>query len=144
MSVKLEFIDTNILIYAFDPSDPQKHKLAKQLLERLWLEQTGCLSIQVMQEFFVNATRKIAQPLSILVASQILKDYSEWIVHSPNPMTVITATQLLQKTNISFWDALLVTSATELSCRILWSEDLNNGQKYGLLQVLNPFDNLSN
>ncbi len=144
MSAKLEFIDTNILIYAFDPSSTHKHQFAKQLLDRLWFEHTGCLSIQVMQEFFVNVTRKIAHPLSILEANQVLKDYSEWIVHSPSPMTVITATQLLQETNISFWDALMVTSALELGCSILWTEDLNHTQKYGDLQILNPFRDSSN
>jgi predicted nucleic acid-binding protein len=77
MSVQLKFVDTNILLYAHDPSEPDKHTKAKALLERLWRERTGCLSVPVLQEFFVNATRKLSIPLEVATARAVIEDYSQ-------------------------------------------------------------------
>ena len=137
MSVDLEFIDTNVLLHAFDTSDPGKHAAAQALLERLWASQTGCLSVQVMQEFFVNATRKLKLPS--VEARAVLEDYRVWIVHTPSPSDVIAATALMDAVNLSFWDAMMVTSAGELGCRVIWTEDLNAGQVIGGAQIRNPF-----
>jgi predicted nucleic acid-binding protein len=139
MSVKLEFIDTNILLYAHDPSEPAKHAKSKALLERLWQERTGCLSVQVLQEFFVNATRKLSIPLEITTARTVIEDYSQWIVHTPTPKDVLAAVDVHTNHRTSFWDALILTSALELGCAFVWSEDLNSGQKYAGMEVKNPF-----
>ncbi len=139
MSGNLEFVDTNILLYAFDSTELEKHTRAEQLLERLWKQQTGCLSVQVMQEFFVNATRKLAKPLTRVEAQAVLADYNLWIVHAPGAAEVIAATKLMDTTNISFWDAMMVTSALELGCGVLWTEDLNAGQRLGTLEIRSPF-----
>jgi predicted nucleic acid-binding protein len=139
MSVKLEFIDTNILLYAHDPSEPHKHAAAKALLERLWQERTGCLSVQVLQEFFVNASKKLSIPLEVSTARAVIEDYSQWIVHTPTPKHVLAAIDLQTNHRTSFWDALILTSALELGCSVVWSEDLNSGQKYAGMEVRNPF-----
>ena len=139
MSASLEFVDTNILLYAFDSTEPDKHSSAKKLLERLWEQQNGCISVQVLQEFFVNATRKLKKPLTRIEARAVLEDYSLWIIHVPSAAEVIMATTLMDTTSISFWDAMMVTSALELDCRVVWSEDLNAGQKINGLEIHNPF-----
>ena len=137
MSADLEFIDTNVLLYAFDASDLAKHAAAQALLERLWASQTGCLSVQVMQEFFVNATRKLKLPVAQVRA--VLEDYRVWIVHAPSASDVIAATVLMDAVNLSFWDAMMATSAGELGCRVIWTEDLNAGQVIAGAQIRNPF-----
>ena len=83
----LEFVDTNVLLYYYDLSAGTKRQRAKELLERLWQSRLGCLSIQVLQEFYVNATRKLANPIGYKVACQVVHDFSLWRVHSPLPVT---------------------------------------------------------
>lgn len=143
MSGKLEFVDTNILLYAHDPSEPDKHARAKAMLEQLWQDSTGCLSVQVLQEFFVNATRKLSTPLELSTALAVIEDYSQWLVHTPNARDVLKAVSLHVSNQTSFWDAMILVSALELGCRRVWSEDLNAGQKYAGIEVKNPFDTLS-
>ncbi len=140
MNGKLEFVDTNLLIYAYDLASGQKHDIAKQLIKRLWLEQTGAISVQVMQEFLVNITKKIAQPLSWSDAIETLEELQHWKVHSPSPQNVLNAAQSVFKNRISFWDAMILESASTLECHTLWSEDLNHGQKMGEITIKNPFE----
>lgn len=135
----LQFVDTNVLVYAHDRSAGAKHARAKALLAELWKSQTGCLSIQVLQEFYVTITRKVANPLSRQTASQIIADLSAWTVHSPNAQNVLEAIHLQDRYDVSFWDAMILTSAAQLGCRTVWSEDMSSGQHYGEVQVVNPF-----
>ena len=134
----LHFIDTNILIYAYDTSTGEKHQEASKLLQELWKNENGCISIQVLQEFYVNATRKAPQALEPLQAASIIRDLSNWKVHRPDTEDVLAAISIQQQYQISFWDALIVRSAQESNCKILWSEDLSNGQDYGGVKVINP------
>ena len=134
-----QFVDTNILIYAHDSSAGGKHDKAKALVNELWQSGDGCLSIQVFQEFYVNVTRKLAIPLSPEAAIEIITDLSTWQVHSPNASDLIDAIGLQTRRQISFWDAMILTSARQLGCRTLWSEDLNAGQNYEGVEVRNPF-----
>jgi predicted nucleic acid-binding protein len=138
----LEFIDTNLLIYAYDPNSKEKHEMAKKLVQRLWRDETGAISIQVMQELLVNITKKIAQPLSWQEAVNLLEDLQTWTVHSPTSKNVLNAAQHAIKHQFSLWDAMILESATSLECQILWSEDLNHGQKFGNLRIQNPFKEL--
>lgn len=135
----LQFVDTNVLVYAHDRSAGAKHDRAKALLAELWESRTGCLSIQVLQEFYVTITRKVANPLSRQTASQIIADLSAWNMHSPNAQNVLEAINLQDRYHVSFWDAMILTSATQLGCQTVWSEDLNAGQRYGEVRVVNPF-----
>lgn len=134
-----QFVDTNVLIYAHDPSAGVKHTEAKRLLRELWDTRSGCLSTQVLQEFYVNVTRKVARPLAPELAAQVITDLAEWEVHRPTVSDVVEAIRLHVRHQISFWDALIVIGAGQLGCRTLWSEDLNEGQSYGGVAVRNPF-----
>jgi len=139
MSVdNLSFLDTNILIYAFDTSTGEKYQKASTLLEELWVEENGCISIQVLQEFYVNVTSKALQALEPVQAATIIRDLSNWKVHRPVTEDVLAAISIQQKYQISFWDAMIVRSAKESNCKILYSEDLSNGQTYDGVKVTNP------
>jgi predicted nucleic acid-binding protein len=135
----LQFVDTNILIYAHDRSAGPKHLRAKALIQELWESGSGCLSIQVLQEFYVNVTRKVAQPLTPESAAQIIGDLSVWSVHRPSVNDVLYAIRLQRRFQLSFWDAMILASALQLRCQVLWSEDLNPGQVYEQISVVNPF-----
>lgn len=135
----LQFVDTNVLIYAHDQSAGTKHAQAKQLLRELWENRNGCISVQVLQEFYVNVTQKVAKPLTSEVAAQTITDLAAWHVHRPEIEDLLTAIHLQARYQISFWDAMILASAIALQCEIVWSEDLNPGQRYESVTVTNPF-----
>ena len=139
MSGNRRFVDTNILLYAHDVSAGTKRDEARTLVEQLWESREGCLSVQVLQEFFVNVTRKIARPLDAETAKEVVADLSHWHAHVPAADDVLGAIGIHQRTGISFWDAMIVRSAAEMGCAVLYSEDLNGGQEYSGVRVENPF-----
>jgi predicted nucleic acid-binding protein len=141
MSVEpvFQFVDTNVLVYAYDRSAGSKYKKASSLIQALWEKKTGCLSIQVLQEFYVTVTRKVAKPLGSEAASQILADLSVWRIHSPTAADLLDAVRIERLYAISFWDAMIIQSASRLGCKTIWSEDLNPGQSYNEIVVNNPF-----
>jgi predicted nucleic acid-binding protein len=127
-----------VLIYAHDATAGDKQVRAHQLLAELWTDGNGCLSIQVLQEFYLGVTRKVRYPLAPEVARQQVEDLGQWLVHSPTVKDVIEAIQLQQQARLSFWDAMLITSAQKMDCDLLWSEDLNPGQIIGGVTIQNP------
>ncbi|MBS1906893.1 MAG: PIN domain-containing protein [Actinobacteria bacterium] len=135
----LEFVDTNVLLYAYDSGAGERHDRALDLVSRLGRARNGVLSVQVLQEFHVNATRKIAVPLSPAAARDRLAVLSLWHVHSPTASDVIAASELAEHAQLSFWDAMIVRSAAASGCRMLWSEDLNAGQRIDGVEIRNPF-----
>lgn len=135
----LQFVDTNVLIYAHDLSAGQKHLCSRELLHRLWQNGNRCLSIQVLQEFYVNVTQKVAGPLMPDSAGQIIADLAVWEVHRPNVEDVLDAIRLQSRYQISFWDTTIVICAIRLDCETIWSENLNPGQVYDGVTVLIPF-----
>jgi predicted nucleic acid-binding protein len=135
----LQFVDTNILIYAHDVSAGAKHVRARDLIQGLWQSGEGGLSVQVLQEFYVNVTQKVAKPMPSDAAARIIADLTVWHIHRPGVEDVLDAIQLQGRYKISFWDAMIVTSAIQLDCQQLWSEDLNPGQVYDTVTVMNPF-----
>ena len=139
MSGNRRFVDTNILLYAHDGSAGTKRDQARTLVEQLWESRDGCLSVQVLQEFFVTTTRKIPKPLDVPAAAQIIDDLAHWHMHAPAAGDVLAAIGIHQRTSASFWDAMILRSAKELGCQTLHSEDLNPGQQYEGVQVRNPF-----
>ncbi len=134
----MEFVDTNILLYAYVAAG-EKHQVAGALVDRLWRERRGAISIQVLQEFYVNATRKVTKTIDPEIAVDILKSLVKWRVHSPLPDDVIAAATLSSRHRLSFWDAMIVRSAAELRCETLWTEDLNDGQAIEGVRLTNPF-----
>jgi predicted nucleic acid-binding protein len=139
MSGNRRFVDTNVLVYAHDDSAGSKRDQARALVERLWGSRDGCLSVQVLQEFFVTVTRKITKPVDAETAKAIVADLSRWYLHVPAADDVLAAIGMHQHTGISFWDAMIVRSAAEIGCTVLYSEDLNAGQEYCGVRVENPF-----
>ena len=134
-----EFVDANVLVYAFDSSAGHKRQVARQLLERLWETSTGCLSIQVLQEFFVTVTRKVAKPLPVEDATARVREFTTWSVFTPTAADVMAAIGLHTQVRIGFWDAMLVLAAAESGCDVLWTEDLTNGQLVRGVRIRDPF-----
>jgi predicted nucleic acid-binding protein len=139
MSDNRQFVDTSVLVYAYDVTAGLKHDQARELLEELWNSRRGCVSVQVLQEFFVTTTRKIPRPLDAPAAANIIEDIAHWHVHAPAAADVLAAIDIHRRTGVSFWDAMILRSAKELSCGTLHSEDLGHGQEYDGVEVRNPF-----
>ena len=133
------FLDTNILVYAYDTSAGNKRRIAARLVEQCWENGSGCTSSQVLQEFFVTVTKKIVQPLDYRTARQIVVDLAFWRLHIPEASDVLQAIDLQQSYQLSFWDAMLLQSASRLGCKQFFSEDLSHGQVYSGVQVIDPF-----
>ena len=133
------FVDTNLLVYAYDEKEGRKQAIAQDVIAGLWRSGAGCLSVQVLQELFVSLTRKVTPPLSIPTATTVIEDFSAWPVHAPGSRDVLSAIELHEREGISFWDAMIVTSARSLGCRVLHSEDLSAGRSYDGVLVVNPF-----
>jgi predicted nucleic acid-binding protein len=134
-----EFVDSNVLIYAFDPSAQSKQVIAAQLLQRLSKNGNGCISVQVLQEFFVTITRKVSAPLAIDEAGDLVRDFSTWKVFAPSSEDVLAAIAVHKQAKISFWDAMVVHAASELGCERLWSEDLKPDAILRGVRICNPF-----
>ena len=132
------FVDTNVLIYAHDVDAKEKHERAKSVLRELWSYRTGALSVQVLQEFYVNVTRKISRPLSKQAARLIVNSYAIWCVETA-PADVAAAFQIEDESRIGFWDALIVASALKIGATRILSEDLNARQRIAGIRIENPF-----
>jgi predicted nucleic acid-binding protein len=132
------FVDTNVLIYAHDVDAPTKHDIAKAVLQRLWNERSGVLSTQVLQEFYVNVTRKIPYPLSKDLARHVVHTYAIWCAET-TPSEISTAFRIEDESGIGFWDALIVSSAAKCGAVRILSDDLNAGQRIAGILVENPF-----
>ena len=143
---KLFFIDTNILVYAYDTTDAQKHLIAKNLLERCWKKEVVyTLSAQNLAEFFVVATRKIPHPISPAVAEQIVKDissFSHWKVLYYDATTVLFAIHLSASLKRGFWDALLAATMLQQGVCGIYTENTVDFKPLKQIAVINPFDEM--
>jgi predicted nucleic acid-binding protein len=133
------FVDTNILLYAEDRDAKRKHTVARDLILTLWDDREGVVSVQVLQEFYVNATRKLKKRLTHPKALEIVEEYLTWTIVENTSRLLTSAIRLQMKTQLSFWDAMVVQAAIEAGCELLYSEDLNSGQRFGSLVIVNPF-----
>lgn len=132
------FIDTNVLIYAHDVDAAAKHDVAKRVLQQLWSERAGVLSTQVLHEFYVNVTRKIASPLSKKSARAVINSYVIWCVDTTSE-EISAAFRIEDEARIGFWDALIVAAALKAGADRILSEDLNPGQTISGVRIENPF-----
>lgn len=132
------FVDTNILMYAHDASSGVKHQRARALVEELWHNRSGVVSTQVLQELAVNLRRKAGQPLGAKATRDIVKDYLSWQVVINGGDAILEALETEERYQISFWDALVIQAAKASGARVLYSEDLSDGQMYGSVRVVNP------
>jgi predicted nucleic acid-binding protein len=133
------FVDTNVLIYAHDLDAGLKHDRAAAIIADLWEKENGIISVQVLQEFYVNLTRKIARPMTPAAARGIIRNYLAWRVEPNEPSAVLLASEIGERNRISFWDALIVASAARSGADRILSEDLNHGQVIEGIRIENPF-----
>jgi predicted nucleic acid-binding protein len=141
MSVTKTFVDTNVLVYSVDQGAGAKRTRAHQVLAELKL--TGfVLNTQVLQEFYVTATRKLPQPLTPSVALEIVRNLLALVVVPADGPLVLQSIELAQRHQISLWDALIVRSALSAGCTRLLTEDLQDGQRIEGLLIENPFRGL--
>lgn len=135
----MEFLDTNVLVYAHDDADPAKSAAAAELILSLAQAGSGSLSTQVFGEFFKAVTRRIARPLSHADAREALRGYEVFRVVQIDVPMVYTATEAAERYGIGYYDALIIAAAARAGCTTLHSEDLNPGQQYLGVTVRNPF-----
>lgn len=134
-----EFFDTNILIYASDHSEPEKQSQARRLLKSAIENDTGVVSAQVLSEFFTVVTRRIQQPLSIEEAEHVIEQLTILPVVELDLALVRQAIGTCRRYQISYWDSLIVAAAEKAGCTRIVSEDLNPGQSYHGIAVVDPF-----
>jgi predicted nucleic acid-binding protein len=132
------FVDTSILVYAYDRAAGLKHERARQLVERLWASGQGVLSTQVLQELCINLRRKVTPPLPLHVIRGLVQDYLSWETVVNTPASVLEALEIEVRYQTYFWDALILQAAETSGAAVLYTEDLNAGQRYGPIQVINP------
>jgi|SRR5579863_6849637 len=134
------FLDTNIFVYSFDQKAPAKAQRATQLIRQALTTQKGVISYQVVQEFFNVALKRFSQPMHAADAGQYLNTVFR-------PMLAVHSSQALYgealflhaQSGLSWYDSLIVSAAIQVRCETLFSEDLQHGQRFGSLQVRNPF-----
>ena len=133
------FLDTNVLVYAYDRRDPVKQSKAVELLSTYIQEQTATVSAQVLGEFFNTVTRRIPEPLPAEEAQEAVYAISALPVVALNLALVRRAISTHRRYGISYWDALIIAAAESASCARILTEDLNPGQSYHGIVVVNPF-----
>ena len=131
------FVDTNILVYAYDTRAHEKHKRAKSLIDELWIHRNGVLSTQVINEFAWVLIRKFKLAENDVIA--VLEPLLEWEIGLMTSDILITGLRLKMKHKFSFWDSLIIQTALTSKCEILYSEDSSHGMKIQDLQMINPF-----
>ncbi len=133
------FVDTNVLVYSEDAAFPKKQARAIEWLELLWRSRRGRLSVQVLNEFYVTLTRKLKPAFPTGDARAEVRRYQSWQPLALDHPLIEAAWAVEARYGLSFWDSLIVASAQQLGCDILLSEDMQHGQKFGDLQIVNPF-----
>jgi predicted nucleic acid-binding protein len=136
------FFDTNVLVYIFDSSAPNKRIRALQLLEQAIKAGLAVLSTQVLQEFFVTVTRKLPVPLTNEQAKRAVQDFARLPVVQVDPEIILNAIDTMQRYRLSFWDSLIIQAAFRSGATVIYSEDLQPGQTIETIRVENPFQPL--
>jgi predicted nucleic acid-binding protein len=131
------FVDTNVLIYALDLTEPKKQRAAKAWRTDLWDSQTGRVSFQVLQEFYAQVTRK--WPSFRALARSEVRDLLTWGPVSIDAVLLQRSWELQDRYQLSIWDALIVAAAKSAYCRYLLTEDLQDGQNLDGVLVISPF-----
>lgn len=134
------FLDTNIFVYTFDPSERRKAARAEQLIRAALTTGNGVISYQVVQEFFNLALRRFSPPMGSVDAEQYLGTVFQPLlsVHSSTALYG-EALRIRANSRLSWFDSLIVGAAMQAKCDLLYTEDLQHGQKFGELRIVNPF-----
>lgn len=133
------FVDANVFVYTQDVRDPRKREIADTLLARLWADQSGRTSIQVLNEYYLVLTRKFRNALSHEVVWTDIEALMAWNPLPVDAEVMRRARHIEQRYRLNWWDALIVAAAQLQDCRILYSEDLHHGAIFDSVQVRNPF-----
>jgi predicted nucleic acid-binding protein len=133
------FLDTNVLVYAYDRHDPRKQVTAQALLTEAIEHESAVLSVQVLGEFFNVVTRQIKQPMTTDEAQGAVSLLSHLPVQDIDLELVKRAIATHKMYRISYWDALIVAAAERAQCKLILTEDLSDGQTYQGVLVSNPF-----
>ena len=131
------FFDTNVLVYADDAAAPEKQRRAVELIAEHRRASTGVLSLQVLQEYFVTVTRKLS--VDPRVARRKVELLAEFDVATPGVPDILAAIDLHRLYGFSFWDALILRSAQQAGCAVLFSEDMQEAREVDGLRIVNPF-----
>ena len=135
---EIVFVDSNILLYAHDRDAGEKRHIAQNILVRLAIERRGALSMQVLQEFYTNATRTLARKLPKHEARDIVEDFAHWCIET-TPEEILLAFAIEDRTHLHFWGALIVAAAKKAGASRILSEDWNHGQIIEGIRIENPF-----
>ena len=133
------FVDTNVLVYSRDTSEPQKQAQAMAWMTHLWKTQSGRLSYQVLQEFYVTVTEKLRPGLNSEEARRDVRSLLSWQPVAMDARVLEGAWLVQDQHKFSWWDALILSAAQVGECRYLLSEDLQENQELGSLRIVNPF-----
>ncbi len=131
------FFDTNVLVYTDDKTSPAKQRRALDLVAEHRRSASGVVSLQILQEYFVAATKKLS--LDSTIARRKVELLAEFDVVIPEVTDILAAIDLHRLHGFSFWDALILRSAMQAGCSILFSEDLQHGRQLDGIQIINPF-----
>ena len=134
-----QFVDTNVLLYARDLSEPEKQPTAEALMRKLWKDRTGRVSAQVLNEYFVNATQKLKPGLTKAEAWSDVEALFAWEPQPIDSGLLNEAFSVSGSYGLSWWDSLIVAAAVAADCEVILSEDLSEGQVYKGIRVINPF-----
>jgi predicted nucleic acid-binding protein len=132
------FFDTNVLIYADDKASPAKQSRALALVAEHRRARTGVVSLQVLQEYFVAVTRKLR--LDAAIARRKVELLAEFDVASPEVADILAAIDLHRLHGLSFWDALIIRSASQSGCGVLFTEDMQAEREIAGVKIVNPFE----
>ena len=133
------FVDTNVLVYAFDRSESRRRRIAAELLDELAGSNRLRLSTQVLQEFFVTVTRKIAHPLPAGQVLELLDDLAAWPLFLVDYQAIRQAAGLAAELPLAFWDALVLVAARRSGAEIVYSEDMSHQQLIHGVRIIDPF-----
>jgi predicted nucleic acid-binding protein len=133
------FVDSNLLVYAYDSSAGKKWKTSSEILSLLWVHRTGVLSTQVIQGFFVSLTQKVKNPILPERAKEIISDLLRWPLVVNGAENILRAVDLQIKYHFSFWDSLILQAAITSKSEFLLSEDFQDGQIIESVAIVNPF-----
>lgn len=136
------FIDTDVLVYAYDNSEKEKHKIAKAILIKLWDSGRGVISTQVLQEFFINITRKIKKPLKSEAATNIINDLLNWTVIDNDGFSIPASINIKNKYHLSLRDACIAQAAITGKADVLLSGSIKDGLLIKGIRVVDPFESL--
>jgi predicted nucleic acid-binding protein len=131
------FLDANILVYAQDAAVPEKQRKSREIIAQLAESGDSVISTQIMQEFFVAATRKLG--VEPLVAKGVLKTFAVFEIVQVSSGLIHEAIDCSILNQLSFWDSLILAAAASAGCSTIFSEDLSSGQTILGLKIQNPF-----